>query len=74
MWGEEMDVPFGGVERQMHKVHTNHPLAEKLQKVYNGIEHDPKMNNRNVRRQNMKLVEQLMTEGVCAALRPNFEF
>jgi hypothetical protein len=68
MWGEQLDVPFGGVERQVFKVkQSRHPLAPKMQKLYNAIEHHPKMDNRNVRKRNAKLAEQLM-EGVRAGM------
>lgn len=73
MWGESdgaARAPFGGVKRQQHLMNGNHPLAEKMQKLYYiDIEHDQRKYNCNVRRRNVKIVEHLM-KGVRAGFGP----
>ena len=67
-WGPRPDAPFGGKARQMFDIvpkDADHPLAPKMMKLYSSIEHDMKMDNRNVRKRNAKTVEGLM-EGVRA--------
>ena len=68
-WGEQMDVPFGGVQRSVFTSRSDHPLAPKMSKLYHSIVHDPKADNRNVRRSNVKAVAGLM-EGVRAGMSP----
>ena len=53
-------APFGGATRQTFDMASSHPLASKMQKAYLRIEHDPKMDNRNVRKRNLKEVATLM--------------
>ena len=59
-WGEMLDVPFGGVERVMSQLEVDHPLANKMRKLYGSIVHDPRQDNRNVRKRNAKSLELML--------------
>ena len=69
-WGECIDQPFGRAQRTKYvtgEFCELHPLAPKMQRVYNTIQHDPKMNNKTVRKNNRRAVEKML-EGVRARI------
>lgn len=60
-------APFGGVQRRCLKIASQHQLARKMDKLYKGIEHHPKMDNKTVRKRNQRLLAKLY-EGVLAGI------
>lgn len=63
--GHASGKAFGGVERGTWRNLSSHPLAAKMHKAYASLEHDPKMDNRNVRKRNQKAAATL-SEGASA--------